>query len=280
MLTRASGNSEFLDDEGQIVGVKLRLVNCRREQGDHQGAEDVLFEVLSDRPTALDAQIEAAKLYEDWAEAGTSDDAEKLTYAIHGREEPAPMWGWGLIAQKLQRAIDFGQGDESYEAKHIDARYHLARCLFELAGEQTSNDEMNELLTDAHLGIQRFVALTPDIPEPQWQQLDALNGQILEALGEEVRPLTRLAAGPAQQEPATASSTPTGAGASAATQAAAPTRSSGSSNVGMIILFLILGLGAAAGIYFMTIQQDKKRRAKYASAAASPVKTSKSKSGR
>jgi len=31
---------------------------------------------------------------------------------------------------------------------------------------------MNQLLTDARLGIQRFVALTPNIPDEQWQQLD------------------------------------------------------------------------------------------------------------
>ena len=275
MLARASADTEFITDDGQVIGVKLRLVNCRREQGDHQGAEDVLFEVLADRPTALDAQIEAATLYQDWATAGTGDDAEKLQYAIEGRSDPALVWGWGQIAQKLQRAIDFGQGDDTYEAKHIDARYHLAKCLFDLAGEQTSNDEMNQLLTDARLGIQRFVALTPDIPDEQWKQFDSLNGQILEALGEEVRPLTRLAAGPAGEDPAaTVAASSDGA---AATTNAASSAPSGSSNVGLIVLFVLLGLGAAGGIYFMTVQQDKKRRAKYATAATSTTKPSKSK---
>ena len=277
MLTRAAADPQFVETDGQVIGVKLRLVNCRREQGNHQGAEDVLVEVLQERPTALDAQIAAARVYEDWAAAGTGDSAEKLQYAINGRAEPAEIWGWGAIAQKLQRSLDFGQADESYEAKHIEARYHLAKCLFDLAGEQTSNDEMKQLLTDARLGIQRFVALTPGIPDDQWQRLDELHRQILEGLGEPVKPLSRLSADPsAGPSEVAVASTVSDPGAGPATAASSSSGSSG--NMLMIGLCVLLGLGAAGGIYLMTVSQEKKRRAKYASITQSSTRPKKSKS--
>src|SRR5690606_2169273 len=141
MLTKAQQNAAFVDSPGQLVGVRLRLVNCRRLQGDFQGAEDVILEVLQERPTALEAQIEAARLYEGWAAAGTGDTAQNLQYAISGRKDPAEIWGWGLIAQKLQRSLDFGQAQEDYESMHIDARYHLAKCQLALAREQTSSEQ-------------------------------------------------------------------------------------------------------------------------------------------
>lgn len=278
MLTRAGRDPVFVENPAQLLGVRLRLVNCRREQGDHQAAEDVIFEVLKERPTALEAQIEAARVYEDWAEAGAGDDAQHLEYAINGRKEPADMWGWGVIAQKLQRSIDYGQAGEGYEAMHIDARYHLAKCQYLLAQEQTANDAMTRHLTEAKLGLQRFVAITPNIPDADWAQLDALNEKILEGLGEPPAPLTRPSARPgpqATEQVAAAERTPMGRVTAATPEQAAPPDSSGSGNLLMVILCLALGIGATVGIYMMTVQQEKKRRAKFAATAATAKSTTK-----
>jgi cellulose synthase operon protein C len=289
MLTKASQNPAIVDNPGQLVGVRLRLVNCRRLQGDFQGAEDVLFAVLQERPTALEAQIEAARLYEDWAEEGTGDNIANLQYAISGRKQPADVWGWGQIAQKLQRSIDFGQAEENYEAMHRESRYHLARCQLELGKEKSSSTEHDKYLTDARLGLQRFVAITPDIPDADWKRLDALHSEILEGLGEPPAPLRRAGATPTgaggEAVAAADGETPVAAAPSAAAQATELPSSGSSSNLLMIVLCVALGLGAAGGIYAMTVQQEKKRRAKYAaiaksSAPAARKKKPSSKSGK
>jgi cellulose synthase operon protein C len=281
MLAKASQTPGFVDSPGQLVGVRLRLVNCRRLQGDFQEAEDVIFAVLQERPTALEAQFEAARLYEEWAEQGTGDNVQNLQYAISGRKEPAEIWGWGLIAQKLQRSLDFGQAEENYEAMHLDARYHLAKCQLELGKEQTSSEQHDKHLTDAKLGLQRFVAITPDIPEADWKRLESLHNDILAGLGEPPAPLVRPGAAPGEaadgQQIASAGGTaPAGAAPTTATDTAQAASSGGSGNLLMIILCVALGLGAAGGIYMMTVQQEKKRRAKYAAiakeSAASPRK--------
>ncbi len=162
MLQRGSSDPTFAGDPVQLVGVKLRLVNCHRQSGNFPEAERVLLEVLAERPSALDAQIEAARLYQQWAEEGVADKSEKLTMALQGQTSPVEVWGWGTIAQKLQRFIDYGEGSPSHVAKHIDARYNLARCEFELAQEQTSNDAMEEHLLNARYAIQRFIAISPN----------------------------------------------------------------------------------------------------------------------
>src|SRR5690606_38319614 len=269
MLIRAGSDKEFVDNPGQLVGVRVRLVNCRRLQGNYQGAEDVLFAVLEERPTALEAQIEAARLYERWADDGTGDTIQNLQYGINGRKGPAEVWGWSLIAQKLQRSIDFGQAEENYEAMHRDAPYHLAKCQLELGKEQTSSEEHEKYLTDAKLGLQRFVAITPDIPEPDWKRLDALHSEMLEGQGGPPAPLQRVgtvaAASGAEAHPAGDAAAP--AAAVAPAQASTAEADDGSSNWLMIILCVVLGLGATGGIYMMTVQQEKKRRARFAAVA-------------
>jgi cellulose synthase operon protein C len=271
MLAKASENPSFVDSPGQVVGVRLRLVNCRRLQGDFQGAEDVIFAVLQERPTALEAQIEAARLYEGWAEAGTGDNVQNLQYAIGGREEPAEIWGWGLIAQKLQRSLDFGQAAENYEAMHLDARYHLASCQLQLGKEQTSTEQHDKHLTDAKLGLQRFVAITPDIAEAEWKRLETLHNEILAGLDEPPAPLVRPGAGPAEGVDGQPVASTRGSAAVVATPSTATDTSeaaAGGGNLLMIVLCVALGLAAAVGLYMMSVQQDKKRRAKYAAIAA------------
>jgi hypothetical protein len=268
ILEQAAASPEFLPSSGQITGVRLRLVNCQRSQGDFSSAEATLLDVLKERPNAIDAQIEAARLYEAWAESGSGPREQLLQYALNGRREPAEVWGWGLVAQKLQRFLEFGQAQDSYEARHIDARYHLARCQLLLAEQQTSNEAMTDLLEAARLSIQRFVSITETLPNAEWQRFDALYQQTFTAAGLPARPLAR------QRVVEAATARPDTATISAATPSLSPARGGESAGPSrgrsvLVVSLLVATLAGLAGaIYFLTVQQDRKRRAKYASAGS------------
>ncbi len=287
IIKRAAAEPGFVGTPGQLVGVQLRLVNCRRKQGDYAAAEQVMQQVLAERPNAIDAQIEAARLYEDWATSGSGNAAEKLQVAIDGQDDAGPMWGWAQIALRLQRAIEYGQSPADYTQKHIDARYHLAHCQLELADEQTSNEAMVKHLDDTRFGIQRFIAITNDIPDADWQRFNDLYQKTLAELGEPVTPLVRRTAVADNGEqsiapPEGVSTTPVPSPTPDPAAQAAPYDGGGFSNVLLIVVLLTLGIGTAAGIYVMTVQQDKKRRAKYASIGSekSATPTSKTRKNR
>ncbi|MCA9024569.1 MAG: hypothetical protein KDA86_05115 [Planctomycetaceae bacterium] len=280
ILKRAAAEPSFVETGGQLIGVQLRLVNCRREQGNYPAADEVMQQVLAERSNAIDAQMDAARLYEHWATSGSANAEEKLQIAINGQGEAGPMWGWSQIALRLQRAIEMGQSTAEYSQKHIDARYHLALCQLELADEQTSNEAMIKHLDEARFGIQRFVAITNDIPEADWKRFDELYQKTLAESGETVVPLVRRntiveSGQPVDGSPAVVSTAPASTPNSAAQTV--PTESGGFSNMLLIVVLLALGIGTAVGIYVMTVQQDKKRRAKYASViSAAPSKSTSS----
>ena len=273
IISRSEADPAFIGTPGQVIGVKLRLVNSRREQGDFAAANEVMQQILAERSNAIDAQIEAARLYEEWAASHTADSQEKLQVAIDGQGDDGPMWGWAQIALRLQRAIESGQSTEEYRTKHIDARYHLALCQFELADEQTTNEDQTRHLDDARMGIQRFVAITTDIPDSDWKRFDELYQKTLSQLGEPVTPLVRRSgtdktvATPGTS-PEVAANTPAAMQPAQSSVSNAAADQGGFSNLLMVAILLALGIGTAVGVYVMTVHQDKKRRAKYAAMGA------------
>ncbi|MCA9073774.1 MAG: hypothetical protein KDA93_01985 [Planctomycetaceae bacterium] len=277
IINRSEADPSFVGSSGQIIGVKLRLVNSRRQQGNFAAADDVMQQILVERSNAIDAQIEAALLYEQWAESHSANTEEKLQIAIDGQGEGGPMWGWAQIALRLQRAIESGQSSDEYRNKHMNARYHLAFCQFELADEQTTNDELIQHLNDARMGIQRFVAITNDIPDADWKRFDELYQKTLSQLGESVTPLVRRSTvgesgSPTGTSPEVASSPPAVANSLATSTVDTTSDSGGFSSLLMVVILLALGIGTAVGVYVMTVQQDKKRRAKYAAIGAGTSK--------
>lgn len=285
IISRSKADPSFVGTPGRVIGVKLRLVNSRREQGDFVAADLVMQQILAERSNAIDAQIEAARLYEAWAQSHTANTEGKLQVAIEGHGKDGPMWGWKQIALRLQRAIESGQATDEYSNKHLDARYHLASCQFELADEQTTSEEQVRYLDEVRLGIQRFVAITSDIPDADWKRFDELYQQALSQLGEPVIPLARRSAA-AEIADATeasqkvASTTPSVVSAPEAAAPDATYDGGGFSNTLIVIVLLALGIGTAVGIYMMTVHQDRRRRAKYASIGAGTGITSPTKPGK
>ncbi|MEM8666650.1 MAG: hypothetical protein AAGG48_03995 [Planctomycetota bacterium] len=105
-----------------LLGKSYRLV------GEYKNSVDVFKELLSEKPTMLDAQMEAARAYEYWAaEVPPKYTGKWYEFALMGAK-PGPdqrpiIWGWGKISQQTNR-------DPKYREIFFDARYHVALCRY------------------------------------------------------------------------------------------------------------------------------------------------------
>lgn len=175
-------------DPGRVVAVKLRLVNCRRRQGEFEPALDLITDVLEKNPKSLDAQFEAAYVLQDWGESDQGDSRKRLLEAINGldlRDGKVRVWGWGYSAILLQRRLDAGLGNSEQERKMYEARYNSAWCRHRYANAQSSTPKKKEALAAARQELDAFVAISFDVP-PDWQdKFNALYREVLTSMVDE-----------------------------------------------------------------------------------------------
>lgn len=144
--------------------MKIRLARCLRRLGqrdpaDFDDAMKLLVEVLRVRNTMVDAQIEAAYVYQ----ARGEQDARYYPLAINGGQRikqadgstVALVWGWAKIAAVVA-------GRPQYESIFHQARYNLAWCRFKEAMSQ-GDAEKAKLLKQAQTDIRTVYRLYPDM---------------------------------------------------------------------------------------------------------------------
>jgi len=167
---------------GVIAGVKVKLAACLCRLGDRENAGQekdeamsLLLDVLEEREQMIDAQVQAAYVYQSW---GRGDPGYyKLAYA--GSEKHKQVWGWGKIAIKVQRKARQDKTGR-YRSIFHEARYNLAWCRFQLAqkGETTL-----ELAEKDILVVQR---LYPEMGGEKWYpKYDRLLRQIQDLAGQQ-----------------------------------------------------------------------------------------------
>ncbi len=273
IIKRGTSNPAFID-AARMTGVKLRLVNCRRQEGDFESGEAIVKEILKENPRALDAQIEAASLYQTW---GNQQDPERLLSAIKGNkfEDGTVIWGWGQISMRLQMLIDSGQGTPEYAEKNREARFRMAESRLQYAEKSNDLKASEEQLKRAKLELLAFTSITPDLPEtPWWARFDDVYQEILRNLGEAVIPLAKPDLSLAQNN--TSSNYDTGqqqAEAEAATKAVTPQKpaepQSDTFSYLLMGVFLLVGLGVA-GYMFATSGKKSHQRSIGELVAAAP----------
>lgn len=190
IIKRAGSNPNFID-AARLTGVKLRLVNCKRQAGQFDEAETIVKEILAQNPRALDAQFEAAALYQSWGEAG---EADHYMDAVRGKtfDDGAVIWGWGNIAKRLQMLIDSGQGTPEYAERNRESRYRLAESRYQFAEQSSDLTASEEQLKKAKFELLAYTSITPDLPEtPWWDRFDTLYQDIQRNLGEAAMPLEK-----------------------------------------------------------------------------------------
>lgn len=158
--------------------VSFQLGKANRLLGNYQASINTLGQLLQKTPMMLDAQIEAALAYEQWA-AVVEPKYVKKAYesALNGSRPGADgknvIWGWGRISQLTQRV-------EKYNDKFFEARYHVALCRFRW-GQRTKN---KQLIEKSIVDIKRVADLYPQLGGPQQhRRFDVLLKTIQKELG-------------------------------------------------------------------------------------------------
>ncbi|HUT12788.1 MAG TPA: hypothetical protein VMY42_19990 [Thermoguttaceae bacterium] len=159
----------------QVLGAR-----CLRKTGEYEAAIDVLLKILQERESMLDAQVEVALTYQAWGMDEDTKDDLPLTIAYQGTKLHEEVWGWGLLARRVQRNLD------KFSDVFHKARYNLAVCRFALGKKKSTKSTREQYYEQAAEDILKVYKLYPKMGGPEWyDQYDQLLKQIQEALGKE-----------------------------------------------------------------------------------------------
>lgn len=190
ILDRAKEDPKFIDP-ARLTGVRLRLVNCKREKGSFEEALKLVKTIIAENPRSLDAQVEANFIFQDWGASGQGDSWKKYQDAMRG-DRAAGLWGWGDTARRMQTLLAQGGADarDRYGNRYYEARYNLTKCNLELGLAQTGAKK-TEALETAKTQIVSFVAITSDFSEEWWPKFDGLYREVQTGLGMIPEPLEK-----------------------------------------------------------------------------------------
>jgi hypothetical protein len=285
LLTRAAAdNSPTRTD--RMLSLQLRLANCLRRQGNFAKSLEVFRGVITQRPKALDVQVAAANMLEDWGASPDAGSELRSLDAIRGLRDQAgggAVWGWEGIAARLERVLASGKADNELREKYFEARYNIPLCRHQYAQHDKDKASRAKALEVALGEIDAFARVSADLNEDSWQKLDTLYQDIETDLGRKPTPLAR---------PDLRAATPAGAVATAKPTAAAPTNTktadvepnrptqsapvaktasapvSKSIAPGWILLGLVFGVAATIGGVVWNIRRQKPSRASLLSLGA------------
>jgi hypothetical protein len=200
-----------------MLSLQIRLANCLRRQGYYAKSLEILREVIGQRPRALDVQVAAANLLEDWGASPDAGSELRSLDAIRGLHDPAGggvVWGWEGIAARAERQLAGGKADNELREKYFEARYNIPYCRHQYA-QRAKDAVARTKALDVALGeINAFALVSTDLSDESWQKLDSLYQDIQTDLGRKPAPLAR----PDLRTATAATAGPTPAASSAATQ--------------------------------------------------------------
>jgi hypothetical protein len=190
ILDRAKEDPKFVS-AARLNGVRLRLVNCKREKGAFEDALELVKTIIATNPRSLDAQVEANFIFQDWGASGQGDSWKKYQDAMRG-DEKSGLWGWGDTARRMQALLSQGGADarDRYEDRYYEARYNLTKCNLEFGLAQTGARK-TEALETAKTQVVSFVAITSNFSEKWWPKFDGLYREIQTGLGKIPEPLEK-----------------------------------------------------------------------------------------
>lgn len=260
MAQRAESDGSFLANEEQRTVISLRLADCRKRQGDFPAAEQAMLDAVRQKAETPNIQFEAALLYQAWGAAEPSA-SEKLDIAVNG-DSGSSIWGWNLLARKLQQALVGRQRSPLIEQMHIDARLHQAECYRLIARQQRAGERM-ATLSQAKAGIEAFARVSGSLPPEDFARFDKLYGDLRSDLGEPPMSLDAALASsrntpqPPPSRTATDSAPPAATGGAATPPAAAPEERT---SFALVVTLILVVSAACIGLYVWSVQNDRKKR--------------------
>lgn len=259
----------FLPSSDAGIGVKLRLASVEKSRGDFEKSYQLAKEVLQTAPSALNAQVEAATILRDWGMSGRPEAPEKLLLAIQGDNSEAgvPVWGWGQIAQRLQRTLWGGSTNEEFQELYQQARYEIPAARHAYAHTLSDRAAFDQEIGKAEKELTTYVATTPkdEIGDDWFEKLNSLYADIQRDQGAVViKPLEPATEYTTPPEPSlgasietAANSAPTPSPASNEQASAATEESSG---ILPILIGVLLAGAVTAGVVVLMIRGNKTQR--------------------
>ena len=168
-------------DSSRARAYQIRLAHALRKQKKFRQAINTLLKVLSQQTALLEAQREAAYTFQEWAQ----ENPRYYRYAIRGytsrRTGKHLVWGWGRMANVLQRY-------EKFRSLFHEARFNLTLCVYQQAlaaqGEDAASQKLR-LLKAAKQGLWLTYRQYPKLGGPLWRaKYDQLLRRIQRELGE------------------------------------------------------------------------------------------------
>jgi tetratricopeptide (TPR) repeat protein len=179
LLKTAAETFERLSDEKKKSPiVSYQIGRVQRLLGKYGDAINTFLSLLKTKETMIDAQVEAALAYEQWAQTLPPKFAAKSYSKAIGGAKPQGgknvIWGWGKISQLTSR-------NAQNRATFFDARYHLALSRYQWGKSAKEKDLIRRSSSD----ITKVAALYPKLGGPaQLRKFDTLLKQIQKDLGE------------------------------------------------------------------------------------------------
>ncbi|QDT45066.1 hypothetical protein Pan241w_51830 [Gimesia alba] len=260
---RQDASGDFIPGNFQ-VGITLRLVNCKRQQGEFEEALKLITPVLKEKDNSPEVQFEAASILQDWAGSGQGDSNKKYLEAINGMELEggALLRGWAYLTRILQTSIA-STGRDDLKKMYYDAQYNKieSRRKYGIAINDTKELEKAKLETNV------FGQISVDLPDDVWERFNQLYRQIQTDMGEDPVDLERrqtatetVAANDAKQ---LKTESPANTQQKVAQQSAAAAEAPGGSNTMLFLAVIVLGIGGAVAFYFFGLKPGKKARPSY-----------------
>lgn len=165
LIKRSEQEPGFAPEDAPIF-LRVRLAGVLRGLRIYDKALEAVLYVIdkAGKENRIDVQIEAANIYQEWAEQPGKEDY--YINAIRGGYEKGGrylIWGWGGIAKRVAASY------QKFESIFHQARYNLALCRFKLAQKKTG-EERSRLLDEALLDIRRTYLLYPSLGGKDWYE--------------------------------------------------------------------------------------------------------------
>jgi tetratricopeptide (TPR) repeat protein len=163
--------------------IRIQLAKAKKSVGDYIAARDIFESILKETPTMLPAQVEAARLYQDWGGTGKGQEENYVRAIVGARPDKSKggrnvIWGWGEIAARTANNAQFK--DQFY-----DARYNLALCRYQYALAHSDEAKRKQQLESAKRDISITAGLYPELGgDEKKKQFDNLLKNVQKALGE------------------------------------------------------------------------------------------------
>ncbi|MFK7777135.1 MAG: tetratricopeptide repeat protein, partial [Gimesia sp.] len=264
---RQNATGDFIPGNFQ-VGITLRLVNCKREQGEFEAALKLITPVLKEKDKSPEVQFEAASILQDWAASGQPDSDKKYLEAINGMTLPngALLRGWNYLARLLQGSIAT-TGREDLKKMYYKAQYNTIDCRYKYGVAQNDAKELERAKFETNV----FGQISVDLPDDVWDRFNQLYRNIQTDLGEDPQDLEKRVAASAKvaanENQQLDSATPTDTQQKVAQQSASDAEAEGGSNTLIILAVILLGVGGAVAFYFFGMKPGKKSPSSYQLAA-------------